>query len=149
MLPLSIENNSDGSESGSDSETTNHSRISNKSKCIRDQFRAWNFIILFRPICLKRKRKRFLLMNRNFCLPSTSELVWVIIGLRLSPPSLYSATFSLVTVPPPGIGPLISVPIVCFVQSQKRTVYTMIPWFPDAKWAPVLCGLTDHPDFLQ
>ena len=43
MSSLSIENNSDGSESGSDSGTTNQSRILSKPKHIRDQFRAWNF----------------------------------------------------------------------------------------------------------
>ena len=56
--------------------------------------------------------------------------------------------FVLVLVPPTDISPLVSVQIVGFVQSESRTVHTIIPWFPDAKWAPVPCGLADHPDFL-
>ena len=43
MSSLSIENNSEGSETCSNSGTTNHSRTSSKQKCIRDQFKAWNF----------------------------------------------------------------------------------------------------------
>ena len=46
------------------------------------------------------------------------------------------------------MSPLILVPILGFVQSQNRTVHTMIPWFQDPKWTPVLCGSADHPDFL-
>ena len=59
----------------------------------------------------------------------------------------------MVLVPPTNIIPLVSVPFVCFVQSESRTVHTIIPWFPDAKWAAVPCCLADgraadHPDFL-
>ena len=45
--------------------------------------------------------------------------------------------------------PLISAPVVGFIQYQNSRVHTMIPWFPDAKWTPVPGGLEDHPDFLM
>ena len=125
MSSLSIEHNSDGSESGSDSGTTNHSQISSKPKRIRDQFRAWNFHYTIQTYLLGEEEvstdeKKLLLTYWHL----TSKLVWVIV-------------------------PLISVPIIGFVQSQNKTVYTMIPWFPDAKWAPVLGGFADHPDFRR
>ena len=86
---LSIENNSEGSEICSDSETTNHSQMLSTPKCIRVQFKAWNFHYtiqtdLFGEEWVSTDEKKL-------CLPSTYKLVWVIIGLRLSPPSLYSA----------------------------------------------------------
>ena len=138
MSSLSIGNNSDGSESGSDSETTNHSRISSKPKRIRDRLRTWNFHYTIQTDLLGEEEV------------STDEkklLLTEHLRTRLGnnrPQAVSSITvfcdFSLILVPSPGIGPLISVPIVPFVQSQNRTVYTIIPWFPDAKWAPVLGG---------
>ena len=44
--------------------------------------------------------------------------------------------------------PLISVPIVRYVKSKRRVVHTMTLWFPDSKWMPVPCCLTDSTDFL-
>ena len=147
MSSLSIENNSDGSESSSDSGTMNHSWILSKPKHIRDQFRAWNFYDTIQTNLLGEEEvstdeKKLLL----------TEHLRTLLGHN-RPQAVSSVTvfwdFSLILVPSPGIGPLISVPIVDFVQSQNRTVYTMISWFPDAKWEPVLGGLADHPDFLR
>ena len=147
MSSLSIENNSEGSEAGSDCGTTNHSRISSKPKRIRDQFKAWNFNYTIQTD---------LLGEEGVSTDEKKLLLTEHLRTRLGhnrPQAVYSVTvfcdFSLVLVPSPGIGPLISVPIVGFVQSQNRTVHTMIPWFPDAKWAPVPSGLADHPDFLR
>ena len=55
--------------------------------------------------------------------------------------------FSLVLVPSPGMGPLISLPTVGFVLSQNRTVHLMIPQSPDSNWAPVPGGLGRPPWF--
>ena len=51
-------------------------------------------------------------------------------------------------IPKPDMRPLISAPIVGFIQYQNSRVHT-IPWSPDAKWTPVPGGLEDHPDFLR
>ena len=49
------------------------------------------FFVAFRPISYE--RNAFLLMKRKICLLSTSELVWVIIGLLLCPLLLNYASF--------------------------------------------------------
>ena len=146
MSSLSIENNSEGSEAGSDCGTTNHSRISSKPKRIRDQFKAWNFNYTIQTDLLGEEgvstdEKKLLL----------TEHLQTRLGHNRPQALLRTVfcAFSLVLVPSPGIGPFILVPIICFIQSQNRIVHTMIPWFPDAKWAPVPCCLADHPDFLR
>ena len=147
MSSLSIENNSEGSETCSNSGTTNLSRTSSKPKRIRNQFKAWNFHYTIQTDLLggelvSTDKKKLLL----------TEHLRTRLG-HYRPQAVSSVTvfcdFSLVLVPSSGIGPSISVPIVGFVQSQNRTVHTMIPWFPDAIWAPVPGGLANHPDFLR
>ena len=146
---LSIENSSGGSESGSDSRTTNHSRISSKPKRIRDQFSAWNFHYTIQTDLLGEKGvstdKKKLLLTKHLRTRLGHTLPQNISSVTVFCDCLWS--WSLPS--SPGIGPLISVFIVVFVQSKNRTVYTMIPWFPDGKWAPVLGGLANHPDFLR
>ena len=44
--------------------------------------------------------------------------------------------------------PLISVPIVGYVQSKSRARHMMTRWIPDTEWVPVPGGLADHPYFL-
>ena len=124
-----MENNSEGSEAGSDFGMTNHSRISSKKKRIRDQLKAWNFHYTNQTYLLGEEgvstdEKKFLLtkhlrtrLGHNLRLPQAAYSVTVF------------CDFSLVLVPSPGIGPLISFPFVGFVQSQNSTVHTMIPWF--------------------
>ena len=127
---VSIKNISEGSEDSLNSGTMNQSQNSIKFKVMRNHFKAWKF-----HFTIQTEWYAFLLMKRKFCLPSTSKLVCVIIGLGLSPPLLHSANnrpwavssvttfrnFSLpvVSVPPPDITPtsLTSslVPIVGFV----------------------------------
>ena len=56
--------------------------------------------------------------------------------------------FKSVMLPSTEVSPLIPIPIIGYVLSQSSTVHSMTEWFPDATWAPVPCGLADHPDFL-
>ena len=44
---------------------------------------------------------------------------------------------------------MIPIPIIGYVPSQNSSAYAMTEWLPDARWAPVPCGLADQPDFLQ
>ena len=148
----SIESNSEGSddslESGClDSGMVNHSQISSKLKRVRDQFRAWIFHYTIQTDLLGEEGVS---TDEKKCM--LAEHLRTRLGHN-RPKAVSSVTvfcdFSLVLVPPTDISPLVSVPIVGFVQSESRTVHTIIPWFPDAKWAPVPGGLADHPDFLR
>ena len=97
-------------------------------KGVRDHFRAWNFQYAVQT---------YLLGEEGFVLLKRTEHLRTRLGHN-RPQAVSSVTafcnFSLVLVPSPEMGPLISVLIVGFVQSQNRTVHTMIPWLQDAKW---------------
>ena len=59
--------------------------------------------------------------------------------------------FKSVWLPSTDVSPLILILIIGYVQSQNSTVYAITKLLPDATvatWAPVPCGLADHPDFL-
>ena len=43
----------------------------------------------------------------------------------------------------------VSIPVVCFVQSNPCTVHMMQQWVPDAAWAPVPGGVASDPEFLR
>ena len=105
MSSLSIENNSEGSETCSDSGTTNHSRMSSKPKRMRDQLKAWNFHYTIQIDLLGEEEvstdvKKLLLTEH--LRSSTNSSGPQAVSVSTVP---VFCNFSLVLVPSPGLGP--------------------------------------------
>ena len=133
--------------SDTDGEGVDPSQVPTKTKRTFNHFRSWNFLYTIQTDILG---------EPGVSIDAKKILLSEHLRTRLGhnrPPAVVSVTvfcdFTFVLAPPQGTSPLISVPIVGFVQSESRTVHAMTGWFSDAKWAPVPGGLADHPDFLR
>ena len=118
-----------------------------KSKRTTNSFGSWNFHYTL---------KTDLLGEQGVSTDEKKNLLTEHLRTRLGhhlPHAIHNVTvfcnFEMVMHHLPCACPLISVPIVGYVQSKSRAVHTMTQWFPDATWAPVPGGLADHPDFLR
>ena len=88
-------------------------------------------------------------MKRQNSWLSTSELDWAITSLTRSIPLLLSANLKNVFTCLQHESATVSIPVVCFVQSNPCTVHMMQQWVPDAAWAPVPGGVASDLEFLR
>ena len=142
---MDSEASSQSSDSGLD--CSGFSQISRKPKQIKNQCKAWNFQYTL---------STDLLGEEGVTTHEKTSLLTEHLRTRLGhrkPHAVHSVTvfcdFKSVLLPSTDVSPLISIPIIGYVQSQSSTAYAMTEWFPDATWAPVPGGLADHPDFLR
>ena len=123
------------------------SQVSRKPKQRKNQCKAWNFQY---PLYTD------LLGEEGVTTQGKMNLLTMHLQTRLGHKKPYTQAVHFVTVfcdfksvlsASTDLSPVIPLPIIRYVQSQSRSAYAMTEWLQDAIWAPVPCGLADHPDF--